>query len=296
MADPFPIGPRVDCIDINLLGMAAYGATYVVRGSDAVALVEVGTSLCVPHILAGLDALGVPRAAVTHVLCTHVHLDHAGGAGHLLEHLPQARVAIHSRDHRHLAEPGKLVASVQEAVGPLFSRYGGVRPIPPGRLLPGETLQLDLGGSVRLEAVPTPGHSKDHLAYFAPHAGLLFTGDAAGVSILAHTLQRPVTAPPAFDPREMLRSLDTMRALAPAGIAFTHFGVHNDPAAVFDRLEETLRRWEELVHTAGLEAAGAAVLAANLPPPGTEPEEVWQYIAEMNRRGFMQAYADSLTR
>ncbi len=292
LAKTFAVGAGIAGIDIDLLGIEAYGACYVVRGAAGVALVEVGTSLCVPHILAGLEALGVARTAVTHILCTHIHLDHAGAAGHLLEYLPQAGVAIHSRDHRHLAEPGKLVASVQEAVGPLlFARYGGVRPIPPERLLPAETLDLDLGGGVRLEAVPTPGHSKDHVAYLASPGGLLFTGDAAGVSVLNHTLQRPVTAPPAFDPLEMRRSVERMRALRPAGLCLTHFGLRTDPAAVFDRLEETLCRWDELARTAGPEAAGEAVRAANLPPPGVEPEEVWRCIAEMNRRGFLQAYA-----
>jgi glyoxylase-like metal-dependent hydrolase (beta-lactamase superfamily II) len=287
---PLSIAPRIDCIDTSLLGIPAYGATYVVHGADGVALIEVGTSLCVPPILAGLEALGVDRAAVTHILCTHVHLDHAGAAGHLVEYLPNARVVIHSRDHRHLADPGKLVASVQEAVGPLFARYGEVRPVAPERLLPAEDLVLDLGAGVRLEAVPTPGHSKDHVAYFAPHAGLLFTGDAAGVSVLDHTLQRPVTVPPAFDPAAMVRSIETMRALNPAGLCFTHFGLHPDPPAVLDRLAATLRRWEEMAREKGVEAAGDAVYAANLPPPGIEPEEVWRYIAEINRKGFMQAY------
>lgn len=297
MANPFPVAPGIDGLDVGLLGMPSYGACYVARGPAGAALVEVGTSLCAPAILDGLETLGVPRAAVTHILCTHVHLDHAGAAGHLLESLPQARVAIHSRDHRHLVDPSKLVAGVREAVGPLlFARYGSVRPVPPERLLPAEELILDLGGGVRLEAVPTPGHSKDHVAFFAPHAGLLFTGDAAGVSVLGHTLQRPVTAPPAFDPQEMVRSIERMRALRPAALCFTHFGLHTDPAAVFDHLEETLRRWDELARTAGLAAAGAAVLAANLPPPGVEPQEVWRSIAEMNRRGFLQAYDDSATR
>ncbi|MBN1954890.1 MAG: MBL fold metallo-hydrolase, partial [Anaerolineae bacterium] len=238
----------------------------------------------------GLEALGIDRAAVTHIVCTHVHMDHAGAAGHLLEHLPNASVVIHSRDHRHLADPARLVASVQEAVGPLFARYGEVRPVPPGRLLPAEELRLDLGGGVRLEAVPTPGHSKDHLAYFAPHAGLLFVGDAAGVSVLDHTFLLPVAAPPAFDPAAMLRSLEVMRALQPAGLCFTHFGLRTDPPVVFDRLAATLRRWDEIVRERGVAAAGDVVYEANLPPPGTPPEDVWRYLAEMNRRGFVLAY------
>lgn len=292
MATIFPVARGVDGIDINLLGVQSYGACYVVRGTAGVALVEVGTSLCVPHILAGLESLGVAPEAISDIVCTHVHLDHAGAAGHLLERLPRARLVIHSRDHRHLAEPSKLVASVADAVGSLFARYGTVRPVAADRMVAGEDIRLDLGGGVRLEAVPTPGHSRDHVAYFAPHAALLFTGDAAGVSLFGHTLQRPVTVPPAFVPDEMLRSLDRMRGLRPAHLAFTHFGRHDDPGAVFDTLEATLRRWEQIVRTDGLEAAGEAVRLANLPPPGTPPEELWRHIAEMNRRGFVQAYAE----
>ncbi|MGB9723217.1 MAG: MBL fold metallo-hydrolase [Chloroflexia bacterium] len=287
---PVPVAPDVYGLDLGLLGMAEYGAGYIVRGKEGVALVEVGTSLCVPRILAGLETLGIAPEEVTHILCTHIHLDHAGAAGHLLEHLPRARVVIHSRDHRHLAQPARLLESVAQAVGTLFPLYGEVRPISPERLLPGEELRLDLGGGVRLEAVPTPGHSRDHLSYFLPHLGLLFPGDAAGVSLFGHRFSRPVTVPPAFDPIEMLRSLGVLRALRPAALCFTHFGRHDDPEAVFDHLEETLRRWDELARTVGVEAAGDAVFAANLPPPGSEPAALWQAIAEMNRRGFIQAY------
>jgi len=287
---PFSVAPGVYGLDLGLLGLEAYGAGYVVRGKEGVALVEVGTSLCVPRLLAGLEALGVAPEEVTHILCTHIHLDHAGAAGHLLEHLPRAQVAIHSRDHRHLAQPARLLESVAQAVGRLFPLYGEVHPIPPERLLPGEELRLDLGGDMLLEAVPTPGHSRDHLAYFLPRLGLLFPGDAAGVSLFGHRFSRPVTVPPAFDPSAMLRSLETLRALRPVALCFTHFGRHDDPEAVFDRLEETLRRWDELARTAGVEVAGDAVFAANLPPPGSEPASLWQAIAEMNRRGFLLAY------
>lgn len=287
---PFSVAPDVYGLDLGLLGLEEYGAGYIVRGKDGVVLVEVGTSLCVPRILAGLEALGVAPEEVTHILCTHIHLDHAGAAGHLLEYLPRARVAIHSRDHRHLVQPARLLESVAQAVGTLFPLYGEVRPIPPERLLPGEELHLDLGGGVRLEAVPTPGHSRDHLSYFIPHLGLLFPGDAAGVSLFGHRFSRPVTVPPAFAPMEMLRSLEVLRALRPTALCFTHFGRHDDPEAVFDRLEEMVRRWDEMARTVGVEAAGDAVFAANLPPPGSEPASLWQAIAEMNRRGFIQAY------
>lgn len=286
----FEVAPGVVGIDIGVLGLEAYGACYVVRGREGVALVEVGTSACVPRLLAGLDALGAERAAVTHILCTHVHLDHAGAAGHLLQELPSARLVIHSRAHRHLLDPTRLVESVAQAVGPLFPRYGEVRPSDPARMLPAEDLRLDLGDGMRLEGVPTPGHSRDHVAYWMPHLGILFPGDAAGVHLSRYGLSRPVTAPPAFDLPESLRSLETMRALRPDRLALTHFGVSEEPEAVFDRMETTLRRWDDIARREGVEAAGRAVLEANLPPPGTEPEALWRQLAKMNRRGFMRAY------
>lgn len=287
----FPVADGVYGLDLNLLGLPRYGACYIVRGEREVALVEVGTSLAVPRILEGLESLGIPPDAVRYIVCTHVHLDHAGAAGHLVSLLPRAQVVIHSRSVRHLVDPSRLLAGVEEAVGELFPLYGTVRPLPPDRLLPAEGACLELGGGVRLVGIPTPGHSRDHVAYEVPHAGLLFTGDAAGVSLLDHTLVRPVTVPPAFDPAEMLRSLALLRARRPRGLCFTHFGVSWEPEQTFGRLEAMLREWDTLARTAGPHVAAEAVYRANLPPEGTEPAELWRRIAEMNRLGFLQAYA-----
>ncbi len=286
---PKIIADKITLIDNGLMNLPEYGATYVVRGSRSTALIEVGTSLCVPNILQGLAALEVAPEEVTHILCTHVHLDHAGAAGHLLEHMPNARVVIHSRVHRHLVEPSRLVAGVAAAVGPLFALYGEVRPISPERLLPAEELRLDLGGVI-LEAVPSPGHSRDHVAYLAPHAGILFSGDSAGVSVLGGSLLRPVTAPSQFDMPEMLASLAYLRTLQPALLCFTHFGPRADVGAVFDRLEEMLRRWDEIARTRGPREAATAVYAANMPPAGVGNEEFWKGIAEVNRKGFLMGY------
>ncbi|MGC8873542.1 MAG: MBL fold metallo-hydrolase [Chloroflexia bacterium] len=286
----FPVVEGVYGLDLNLLGLPCYGACYVVRGTQAVALVEVGTSHAVSRILEGLDLLGIPCEAVRFIVCTHVHLDHAGAAGELARRMPNAQVVIHSRSHRHLADTTRLLAGVAEAVGPLFPLYGTVIPVPPERLLPAEEAQLDLGGGVRLVALPTPGHSRDHVAYEAPHAGLLFTGDAAGVSLLGHSLVRPVTVPPAFEPEAMLQSLERLRARRPRALCFTHYGVSWEPEGVFDRLEALLRDWDVLAHTAGPHVAAEAVYRANLPPDGTDSPEIWHRIAEMNRSGFLRAY------
>lgn len=287
----FPVARGIHGIELGLLGIEGYGAAYVLQGRRGVALVEVGTSLCVPRILAGLEALGVDPAAVGHVLLTHVHLDHAGAAGHLLEHLPNARVVIHSRSHRHLVDPGRLVAGVQAAVGPLFPLYGQVRPLDPQRLLAAEGFELDLGGGLSLRALLTPGHARDHAAYFVPGAGVLFTGDAAGISVLDHSFLRPVTAPPHFDLDQTLETFELMRALQPAQLCFTHFGCRDDVDAVLDQLRQTLLRWDRLIRSEGPQGAQAAIWADMLPPPSAPAyQEVWRDFAEMNLRGFYMAY------
>lgn len=286
----FPVAPNVNAIDLNLLGLDRYGAAYVVQGEEGAALVEVGTSLCVPHILAGLEALAIPLEQISHILLTHIHMDHAGAAGYLLEHLPRACVVAHSRSHRHLVDPARLRVGVKAAVGPLFPLYGQVRAIDPQRLLPAETFRLDLGGGARLEAVPTPGHSRDHVAYFAPIAGTLFVGDAAGVSLFEHSFLRPVTAPPHFSLEGTLASLETMRSLRPVALCFTHFGVRGDPRIVFDRLQEMLLRWDRLVRTEPLALVQETILAEQTPIPIRPPEELWRHLAEMNLRGFLQPY------
>lgn len=291
MTTTFPVAEGIHGIDLGLLGLPEYGATYVVQGRKGVALVEVGTSLCVPRILDGLEELGLSPDAVTHILLTHVHLDHAGAAGHLLTHMPQADVVLHPRSHRHMVDPSRLLAGVEEAVGPqLFPLYGEVRPLDAQRLLPAEGLHLNLGGGVRLEGIPTPGHARDHVVYFAPHAGILFTGDATGISVLGHEFLRPVTAPPHFDLERTLESLELMRRLGPAGFCFTHFGCRDDVDDVLNTLRETLLRWDRLICSDGPSGAQSAILADMLPPPNAPHKDFWRGFAEMNLRGFYMAY------
>src|SRR5262245_44225749 len=106
------IDVHISAIDHELMGLPGLGVCYVVRG-DEVALIETGTSLTVPHTLAGLEQLGVAPEAVGHIICTHVHMDHAGGAGYLAQAMPQASVYINSTTAQHLADPTRLMASTR---------------------------------------------------------------------------------------------------------------------------------------------------------------------------------------
>lgn len=232
------IDDHISAIDHGLMGIPGVGVTYVVRG-DEVALVETGTSLTVPVTLAGLDELGIAREAVGHIICTHVHMDHAGGAGYLAAELPRARVYIHSDSIPHLVEPSKLMASVRRAVGEkAWPLNGDIKPTPPERLHPAETLRLDLGRDIILEALPTPGHSPDHVSYWERRSGGMFLGDAAGLSMPRYNLEFPVTPVPTYNLEAHRATIAMLRTQDIARLYITHYGA-------YDNVEEKLRRSQE---------------------------------------------------
>lgn len=245
-----PVDDHITAIDHELLEIPGAGVTYVVRGEE-VALIETGTSLTVPRTLAGLDQLGIPRDAVGHILCTHVHMDHAGGAGYLAEALPRARVYLHSMSSEHLIDPSRLLPSVERAVGPeLWPVYGDVRPLAPERLHPAETLRLDLGRDVVLEALATPGHSPDHLAFWDRRSSGMFIGDATSLAQPYYGLTLPVTPPPTYSLDDHLATVALLRTQDISRFYVTHAGAHDAPDALLDQTEEMLQALARLAQEA----------------------------------------------
>lgn len=268
-----PVDDHIVAIDHHLLGTPGVGVTYVVRG-ESVALVETGTALTVPRTLAGLEALGVRPEAVEHILCTHVHMDHAGGAGYLAEALPRATVYIHSMSAPHLVDPSKLMASVRRAVGEeSWPLHGDVRPLPPERLRPAEELRLELGRDVVLTAIATPGHSPDHLSYRDSKSGGLFIGDAAGIAMDRWGLAFPVTPVPAYDLAAHRATIARLAAIDLPRIYVTHHGPHDDVAFQLARAREQLDALAALVETALADGDPdlAALAARWLPYPDDGP-------------------------
>ncbi|MFL5804155.1 MAG: MBL fold metallo-hydrolase [Roseiflexaceae bacterium] len=286
------IDDTIAAIDHDLFGMPGIGVTYIVRGdAGRVALIEAGTSLTAPATLAGLDQLGIPRQAVRFIICTHIHMDHAGGAGLLAEALPNADVYINSTTAQFLVDPGKLLSSTRRAVGEaLWPLQGSIQPLPPTRLRPAEALQLDLGRGVTLRAIISPGHSADHIAFFAEHSGALFAGDSCGVAMPRYGIEpRPVTPPPGFDLAAQIATYERLRALPFQHLLVTHCGPVEGGAAALARQHQHL--------LAAAEAVGAAVargdldvaaLAAQLFPAADHPVlRVW---SEMSVAGIARYF------
>jgi glyoxylase-like metal-dependent hydrolase (beta-lactamase superfamily II) len=275
-----PIDDTITAIDHDLFGMLGIGVTYVVRGDlDQVALVETGTSLTAPLTLAGLEQLGVAREAVRAIICTHIHMDHAGGAGPLAEALPSADVYINSATAGFLVDPGKLIPSTRRAVGEaLWPLQGTIHPLPPERLRPAEVLRLDLGRGVMLQAIASPGHSADHIAFFAEHNGALFAGDSCGIAMPRWGLgPRPVTPPPGFDLDAQIATYQRLSGLPIAHLLVAHCGPVAGGAAALRAQHTQLLHVVEAVRAAvAHDALDIPALAARLFPTDDHPVlNVW---------------------
>ncbi len=246
------INEHIAWIDNGLLETDGFGATYVVRG-DQIALIETGTSPTAPATLAGLEQLGIAPEEVQHILLTHIHMDHVGGAGPLVQALPNAAVYINSMTAEHLIDPTRLLRSVERAVGEMWPLYGTIVPIPAERIKPAEDLRLDLGQNIVIEAIATPGHSPDHLAFWDALSQTLWAGDAIGIVMSTHQVACAVTPPPTFDLIEQYATFDRLRQLPIQTLLPSHFGhAAGDPRSVLDQMEELVRKLEVDVRS-GLE-------------------------------------------
>ncbi|MBI5544674.1 MAG: MBL fold metallo-hydrolase [Deltaproteobacteria bacterium] len=207
-------------------------ACYVVKGQSSAAVVETGHAAAVPRILAALEQVGVPRAGVSHVIVTHVHLDHAGGAGALMRALPNATLVAHPRGARHLIDPAKLWAGTAAVYGVEATRalYGEPIAVPANRVVEapdGHCLDL---GERRFTFFDAPGHARHHLVVLDESTRGVFTGDSFGLSYRELDSPRgpffyPTTTPVQFDPLALHSTLDRILAQRPEHVFLTHFGM-----------------------------------------------------------------------
>src|SRR6516165_681899 len=207
-----------------------HAAAHLIVDDGRAAFVDVGTNSSVPYLLAALDELGIARAAVDYLLLTHVHLDHAGGAGALMQELPNARALLHPRGAPHMIDPTRLVAGAKAVYGEESFRrmYGELLPIPSSRVrvvADGDRVAL---GSRSLELIHTPGHAQHHYVVVDEAHASIFSGDTFGISYRALDTGKgafitPSTVPTQFDPEQHIASIDRMLAYHPESIYLMHF-------------------------------------------------------------------------
>jgi glyoxylase-like metal-dependent hydrolase (beta-lactamase superfamily II) len=217
---------RIDC-GYQRPGLAA---CYLVRQGAAVALIDAGTARSVPRVLGLLNDLGLAPAQVQAVIPTHVHLDHAGGAGEMMRRLPKARLVVHPRGARHMVDPSKLWKSAAAVYGEEAMRrnYGSLVPVDPSRVVEApEGLVLEVGGRP-LRFLDTPGHARHHFCVWDEASRSMFTGDTFGLSYRELASERgafvlPTTTPVQFEPEALLASIDRLVGHEPKAMLLTHY-------------------------------------------------------------------------
>ncbi len=249
---------RLETIDMHQFDRRGAGAAYLLRG-ERTALVETGTAASSDRLATRLRG-----KRLAYLFVTHVHLDHAGGAGTLVAEHPEAVVIVHHRGAPHLADPSRLIAGARGASPDLFPLYGEPRPVPERQIVPaadGDT--FDLGGGIVVDVVETPGHAPHHLCFFERSERILFCGDAVGNH--GTPVDTPLTVPPRFDLAGGLDTLSRLMALRPRVLAFTHFGTTTDAAAILAGYSNRLVAWfdriEKLSRGRSPDEVVAAVLA-----------------------------------
>lgn len=221
---------------------------YLLAGNHEIALIDPGPGSTLEALLTGVRTAGFDAQDLTHILLTHVHLDHAGGTGSLLRHAPRARVLAHLLGAPHLLDTSKLVASAQRIYGArLSSLWGEIASVPAEHmqtLAGNETLHV-AGRS--LEVRYTPGHAAHHVIFFDAHSGELFAGDVAGVRLPGISVVRPPTPPPDLDLEAWSASLDLVQRVCPDVLYLGHYGAVTDIPAHVSSLREHLYAWGDLV-------------------------------------------------
>ncbi len=247
-----------------------HAAAHIVQHGGRAAFVDVGTNDSVPYLLAALDELGIARDAVDYLLLTHVHLDHAGGAGRLMQELPNAVAVLHPRGAPHMIDPAKLIAGSRAVYGEeRFRRlYGDLAPIAAERVRvtrDGDTLSL---ARRQLEILHTPGHALHHQVFVDRKHACIFTGDTFGLSYRELDSPRgafivPTTTPTQFDPEQLIASVDRLLSYSPAAMYLMHFSRVTDVPRLGESLKGQIRELTRIAERcAGTPDRAAAIRTA----------------------------------
>ena len=257
------IGHHITRIDSAMIH-EELAACYLLQAGDDCAIIETGTNNTVPIVLALLEQRGIRREQVRLVIPTHVHLDHAGGVGGLMQALPAATLLVHPRGARHLINPAKLKAGAVAVYGEkaFAATYGDVIPVEESRVRTMEDGERIILGDRELVFHDTPGHARHHFCVHDLASNGIFTGDTFGVFYPALTTDKgpfimPTTTPVQFDPPALKASIDKLLALRPERLYLTHYGLlDRDLPALGARLQGMVDDFVALAEKAAAQTDG----------------------------------------
>ena len=246
------LGHGITLVDAEY-GQSGIAAVYLMEQDSEVAIIETGTNHSVPYIKNALEERSLSFDNVRYIIPTHVHLDHAGGAGELMHQCSNAQLIVHPFGAKHLVDPSKLEAGTIAVYGEEKFRklYGKIRSIDASRVIEAPDFFKIKLNDRQLEFFDTPGHARHHFCVYDKQSAGVFTGDTFGVSYPQITTdQGPLvfatTTPIQFDPGSLLQSIDCLISLEPETIYLTHFGTITPTTSVVKQLKRSIRRFSNI--------------------------------------------------
>jgi len=237
---------------------AQMDASHIVVVEGQAAIIDTGPGTAVPLVLAALDELQVSADAVRYLFLTHVHLDHAGGAGTLMRALPNATCVVHPRGAPHMIDPAKLIAGTSAVYGEELYRklYGEILPIDRARIVIAQDGQRFALRGREFECVHTPGHAMHHQAIVDRGTDCIFTGDTFGISYREFDTPRgawimPTTTPTQFDPAQLKASIVRLMQFRPRKVYLTHYSEVGDCPRLANDLYDAVDQLVSIARAAG---------------------------------------------
>lgn len=229
-------------LDMPSLGYTRFISAWLYRKGDRAFIVDPGPAATVDHLVKEIESRGVKK--IDWVLLTHIHMDHAGGIGHLLERFPEARIACHEKAVRHLIDPEQLMEGSRKVLKAVAAAYGDIRPVPAGSVAAASTIDFEDGITV----IPTPGHAAHHQCFV--FRDMLFCGELFGVFCQLEDAfyLRPAT-PPRFVFEDFLDSMERVSPYADRKLCFGHYGSISKGADIFDASRRQLTLWVAVVRS-----------------------------------------------
>jgi glyoxylase-like metal-dependent hydrolase (beta-lactamase superfamily II) len=270
LENPKKLAKNLYLIDDFDLNTAERTGSYVLT-EEKITIIETASSPSLPYLLNGLKKLEISPEDIQYIIVTHIHLDHAGGAGVLLQHCPNAKVVVHPKGARHLADPSRLIAGARSVYGDKFSTlFEPILPVPQEKLLTkNDQEELKIGPDCTLVFFDTPGHANHHFSIYYPKENGMFVGDTTG--IYYPQLKRdgvefylPSTSPNQFSPDQMLESVLRYEKMNLSAIYFGHYGMSRSPNEVYKQIRIWLQEFLTVAQQVYGEQLDSAVQVAQI--------------------------------
>jgi glyoxylase-like metal-dependent hydrolase (beta-lactamase superfamily II) len=243
------IGKNLYLIDLETGGYKNFIGSYVIKTAKKTILIESGPTSSIPNLLCGLAELKINSEDIDTVAITHIHLDHGGGVGTLLKHLPNAKVLAHPRGIPHIVDPEKLWLSSQSVLGFVSDIFGKPEPVSQDRVVAMTEGDISLGDEGTLTVFETLGHASHNLSFHESFNNGIFPGDAAGTYFPEFNIASPTTPPPFYLEASLL-SLDKLINSRPSLLYYSHFGKANDAVRRLRGYKAQLLMWNKIVQDA----------------------------------------------